>query len=158
MPGLIINIDTSEAQRATARLEKNLDALGATSKLSVSEITRFEDRMKAGMGADKARKALEEVTRAAGLSATELAKLQKQIGDVGGAFNTLSGDLSRTVSGFANLKNAIIGTGLGLFAKDVVEVGAAFEKTMAGVGGMMSDVNMAVDGGGASFARLTEAT
>lgn len=103
MPGMKIKIDVAEAERAAARLKKELKTLGHTAVDNEAEFKKLEDRMLKGLKADKAEKSIDALRKSMHLTRLETVKLQTSIGDYGGALRTLSATLKPTTASMVAL-------------------------------------------------------
>lgn len=69
-----------QADRKFKRVEKSLESIAKATGMPLSELKRLEDRMRGGLAADTASKALDTLARNAGLTAREVQSLEKQMG------------------------------------------------------------------------------
>jgi len=164
MPGIVIEIDTSGAVSNLDKLRnslqdsgnqgailadklvsfrKALEASGATAKLTDDELASLADRFRDRLHADAAASALQTTSQmiqqigvAAGLSASEIAKLHQQMGTLATNSNTANRSLSSNAQNTASFSSQLtsFATSLGLAAlaykafKEVVSATYNFTK------------------------------
>jgi hypothetical protein len=132
MPGLKIQINVSEAQKAVADLRRDLKSLGAESTLTEKQVKGLEARLVKKMGADGAEKAVRNLTEALGLSGKEVERLRLQMGE------QLT-PLEKLQRGYAGLKAnwmALSGAAIGVWmafkkVQEYLDLGAAAMKSEA---------------------------
>lgn len=136
MAGVNIPISTSEAERALKSLRSGLKAVGRSTEGVEKDVKKLQKKMEQRLGADKAKRATDELTRSLKLTKRELIAVKLRAGDVGGALGIMGGKIRSIGRSFMGLKAAIAGIGLAVFFGSIIKTGAKFEQTMAGVKGV----------------------
>jgi hypothetical protein len=113
MPGIKIRIDADEARIATEKLSKDLKDLGLQTKLTDKEIKTLESRLKAKMGADKGKEAMDRLATSVGLTRVEILKLTQA--QTGSAFATMEKGVSMIRGGFMSASIAAAGFAAAVF-------------------------------------------
>ena len=88
-----IPISTSEAQVALKQLRKDLRNVGLSSKDTTKDAKKLEDRLKNRFGAEKAKRATDNLAKSLKLTKTQLIAVKLRAGDVGGAFAIMGGKM-----------------------------------------------------------------
>lgn len=109
MPGIKFKIDVTEAEAASKRLRSDLKGLGLETGLTETEIKKLEARMLKGMGADKAKEALDRVARSVGMTKKEVAALQGRSAKLKRAFTSLKSGVGSVTRTILSMKTAIVG-------------------------------------------------
>lgn len=143
MPGLKIQINVSEAQKAVADLRRDLKSLGAESTLTEKQVKGLESRLMKKMGADGAEKAVRNLTEALGLSGKEVERLRIQMGEQLTPLERLQRGYAGLKANWMALSGAAIGVWMG-FKKiqEYLDLGAAAMKSEAAFEAMSASMGI----------------
>ena len=131
-----IPISTSEAQRSLKQLRKDLRNVGLSAKDTTQDAKKLEDKLKQKFGAEKAKRATDNLARSLKLTKRELIAMKLRAGDVSGAFGIMGGKMKSMTKSLMGLRTAMISVaGIALFGM-LIKKGAQFEQTMAAVKGI----------------------
>ena len=130
MSGIKVDIDVKEAKIASENFKRYMRAMGISTEKAEEEAKKLEGRLKKRLGADKAKAALNQLTESARMTRLQIAKLQIQSRNFGGALTTLKGKASALTAGVLSLKTAFIGLGVGLITRQLIGQFSTFESAL----------------------------
>jgi len=135
MPGgWKVPIDTDEAEAELKKLRRELKGLGVDVKKVEGGSKKLEARMRKGMGAEKAEKAIDHLKKSMKLTSLEISKLQAKSGNLRGAFGTLSKSMKGAVSLAMKLNVAFAALGAGFSAIGAIKAFATFQSALIDMG------------------------
>lgn len=138
---LRIKVNTKEADKALKDLRSNLDAVGHSALDNEKEMRKLETRFRKGLEAKTASKATDELRTSLKLTRLETAKLQREIGDYGGALKTLafgSGAAAKNLGALAVAAGAAAAYFTQDYVRDVIRVGVAYDSVSRSVSAVSS--------------------
>jgi len=143
MAGMKFTISTADAQRSSKLLRQELKLLGHSADTDEKEFKKLESRLHRGMGAEKAKVAVDHLRSSLKLTRIETARLQAKTGNYSGALKTMT---ARTDSARAGLSKmyGVVGAlagayGVQLLAKKSL---AAFSVMDSGLIAVQKTTNM----------------
>jgi len=130
MPGIRINLDTSQAYSNALKLKKGFRVVGDASQMTEKEIKDLEKLLGKGFGTKNASKIVNDFSKSLKKTANEAKKAQSQVDK---SFKGMSQSVKLLGGALVSLGTIYA---LKRMTEDIVGVGAAFEQQMATVKGV----------------------
>jgi len=152
-----IQKDADSTQKTFDKIDPSVDTAKVQSNTKI--VTSSFDQIK--KSAIKTQTSLEKIKR----PQLDTANIERGTKTITSSFEKIKSQATSTSKSFdkikASFKSMVMGFAAGFSAqymvKEILSIGSAFQQTMTTVGGIMSDINMSVEGGGQAFKDLQKA-